>query len=191
MLTCRSRSRASAMPQIVHGPASCISYRASCVPCLLCTAGEWTSQQCLDPSECTISWQSVSGVDTSGVAIFEPDGPESCVFTLTISYSLPGWLTPVATSPLARTFVNSSVNTTVERFKAAIEAESAAATIAAEIDALSLEATAAAAAASGRATRATTPGGFYTTLTLTPTLTNPNPNNNTNPNPNQVNFTRR
>ena len=63
---------------------------------------EWTSQQCLDASECTISWQSVSGVDTSGVAIFEPDGPESCVFTLTISYSLPGWLTPVATSPLVR-----------------------------------------------------------------------------------------
>jgi uncharacterized membrane protein len=74
---------------------------------------EWTSQQCLDSSECTISWQSVSGIDTSGEAIFVADGPAACVFTLTISYSLPGWLTPVATSPLARTFVNSSVNTTV------------------------------------------------------------------------------
>jgi len=71
----------------------------------------------------------------------------------------------VATSPLARAFVNSSVNTTVERFKAALEAERTAAVaaerkaaIAAEINALALEA----AAASGRATRASSPGGFYT-----------------------------
>ena len=71
----------------------------------------------------------------------------------------------MATSPLARAFVNSSVNTTVERFKAALEAERTAAiaaerkaAIAAEINALALEA----AAASGRATRASSPGGFYT-----------------------------
>ena len=68
----------------------------------------------------------------------------------------------MATSPLARAFVNSSVNTTVERFKAAIEAEheaeSTATAAAAEMDALALEA----AAASGRATSAISPGGFYT-----------------------------
>ena len=32
---------------------------------------EWTSQQCLDASECTISWESVSGINTSGEATFE------------------------------------------------------------------------------------------------------------------------
>jgi len=97
---------------------------------------QWTSQQCLDASECTISWESVSGIDTSGEATFKADGPDACLFTLTISYSLPDWLRPVATSPLARRFVNTSVNTTVERFKAAIEAERTAAAIAAEIDEL-------------------------------------------------------
>lgn len=47
---------------------------------------EWTSQQCLDSSECTISWQSISGIDTGGEATFVANGPEACVFTLKISY---------------------------------------------------------------------------------------------------------
>ena len=103
---------------------------------------EWTSQQCLDEAECTISWESVSGIDTSGEATFVAEGPDACVFTLTISYTLPDWLQPIATSPLARKFVRNSVDTTVERFKAAIEAERTAAAITAEIDELALEATA-------------------------------------------------
>ena len=87
---------------------------------------QWTSDQCLDAEECTIEWRSISGIDNSGSAEFQADGPDECTLTLTIRYTLPGWLQPVVTSPPARAFVRSTVNTTVEQFKAIIEAEGAA-----------------------------------------------------------------
>ena len=84
---------------------------------------EWTSEQCLDPEECSIEWQSISGIENCGRAEFQAVGPDSCEFTLTIRYTMPNWLQPVVTSPPARAFVRSTVNTTVEQFKAIIEEE--------------------------------------------------------------------
>lgn len=84
---------------------------------------QWTSDQCLDPEACTIEWQSIKGIDNCGRAEFEPVSADECTLTLTIQYTLPNWLQPVVTSPPARAFVGSTINTTVEQFKTIIEAE--------------------------------------------------------------------
>ena len=59
----------------------------------------WTSEQSLDAAAHTISWKSVSGVDTSGEAVFSADGPGACTFTLTIRYTVQP--APVGTCPAA------------------------------------------------------------------------------------------
>ena len=50
---------------------------------------EWTSDQRCNADDCTIEWQSISGIDNCGRAEFAPLAADSCNFTLTIKYSMP------------------------------------------------------------------------------------------------------
>lgn len=70
-----------------------------------------------------LRWRSLSGVENSGIATFEPtDGQAGCTtVTLCMSYSLPNLAAPLVENSLAQKFVRRTMLSTMERFKSALE----------------------------------------------------------------------
>jgi len=85
---------------------------------------KWEAAYSVEPPR-RLTWQSITGFENAGEALFESIGEGSCRVTVQMTYAVPEILRPLEKSRLVQKLVSSTMRGAMERFKCCLEAERA------------------------------------------------------------------